>query len=253
MCIQAIKLRYFIASTGHAAGAIRQVLDDRALEVVARVTQDPVASTELDPVLRAELIEMHILREQAGHIWLDTSVFLETDIQRANAFALEFGATLADQIIPVAEPLVQLPPDIRNFLVGIMAIGQSLHHAMKAEGLAVNWPQYEGRYAGSKVDFEEVCEAAHRLEPDLHTKGMERGLRYTAFLIGPNGSGYYLKPSEVASPSARAYISALDRFLTDAFPLLLTGQLHHPALCEAAEQVNLFHAGQPNAWWSPRR
>jgi hypothetical protein len=240
-----MKLRPLIASAGKSANAIRQVLDERALEMVVRVAEGQVGSAELEPTVCAELIEMHVFREQAGRIGLETSVFLEEDIRRANHFALDFGEALADRVIPAAETLWQLPPDVRNFLVGIIAIGQSLHTTMKTEGLAVNWPHYAGRYAASKVDFEEVCEAALLLEPDLHIKGMEKGTRYTAFLIGPVGSGYYLKPSEIAGPVTREYIFALDGFLTDAFPMLLTGQLDHPALREAAEKIGLIRNGQP--------
>ncbi|MGE5223566.1 MAG: hypothetical protein ACM3PY_14105 [Omnitrophica WOR_2 bacterium] len=240
-----MKLRPIVASTGKSAGAVRQVLDERALEMVAQVAGAPAESTALYPALCAELIEMHVFREREGQIWLDTAVFLEEDIQKANRFAQEFGDALANLVIPAAEPLLCAPPIVRNFLVGIIAIGQSLHQTMKADGLAVDWLRYGGRYAGSKVDFEEVCEAAHLLEPDLHNKGMERGLRYTAFLIGPGGSGYYLKPSEIAGLEKREYIFVLDRFLTDAYPLLLTGQLDHPDLREAAEKVGLVRDGQP--------
>jgi len=172
-------------------------LNTSALNMVARVAETPVRSADIDPILRDELIEMHVFREQDGLVLLDTSVFFEKDIQWANDFAITFGEALADRVIPAATLLLDTPPAIRNFLVGIAAIGQILHHAMQENGLAANWPQWGGRYARSKVDFEEVCESAHRLGPDFHRKGVERGLYYTAVLLGSGGTGYDLKPSEI--------------------------------------------------------
>ncbi len=81
--------------------------------------------------------------------------------------------------------------------------------------------------------------------PDLQTKGLAKGVQFTAVLIGPGENSYFLKLSQVAGQERGVYIHALNIFLTDAFPLLLTGRLEHPALREAAEQVGLFNSGQP--------
>lgn len=241
-----MEIQPLIASyISQSANAIRQILNSSALNIVAWVAEAPIQSADLDPILRDELIEMHVSCEQDGLVWIDTSVFFEKDIQRANDFAIAFGEALADRVIPTATALLDTPPAIRNFLVGIVAIGQFLHQTMQESGLAANWPQWGGRYARSKVDFEQVCEVTHRLGPDLHSKGIERGLFYTAVLLGPGGPGYYLKPSEIANPATREYIGLLDRFLTDAFPMFLTGELDHPALQEAAGNVGLLKNGLP--------
>ena len=42
---------------------------------------------------------MHVLREQDGLVRLETAVFLEDDLLRVNAAALDFGRELAGLVI----------------------------------------------------------------------------------------------------------------------------------------------------------
>ena len=243
-----IQLRPLVASyLAESASATRHALNNHALDVITQVAKGTVDPVEMEPALLDTLIEMRVFRKVVGRIYLDTAVFLEEDIEAGNRLAIEYGEGLAERVIPAAAALRELHPNVLNFLVGIVAIGQSLHYSMKADGLAVDWSQWGGRFAKSKVDFEEVCEASGQLGPDLQTKGLAKGTQFTAVLIGPGENSYLLKPTQLTGKERGAYIHALNPFLTDAFPLLLTGRLDHPALRNAAEQVGLCSNGQPES------
>jgi hypothetical protein len=78
-----MSLQPVIASYSDAScRVIRSLLDNRALAAVAHVTSSPLSAAELDPDLCSEMMEMHVLREHAGLVGLDTSVFLEENIHR---------------------------------------------------------------------------------------------------------------------------------------------------------------------------
>ncbi len=175
-----MELRPLVASySAESARAIRQALDSRAQEVIAQVAKGPVDPAELEPALLDTLLEMRVFRkdtcQDGGRICLDTAVFLEADIEAANRLSLEYGEGLAERVIPAAAPLRELHPNVLNCLVGIVAIGQSLHYVMKADGLAVDWSQWGGRFAKSKVDFEEVCEAAARWDQICKPRAWPKG------------------------------------------------------------------------------
>ncbi|MFZ5815993.1 MAG: hypothetical protein ACOY93_11890 [Bacillota bacterium] len=244
-----MQLKPVIASySGEAYGAISRFLTADVLEVVARVARAPVGRADLDGSIRDELQAMHVLREERGLIHLNTAVFLEEDIRRVNAAAQEIGAELAALVAEAAAEMRDEPPVVTNFLVGIIGIGQSLGQLLRREGIAVDWAGYGGKYARSKVDFNEVCAAYDALGPDLQNKGVHRGSRYTAVFIGPGGVSYLLRPPAAGtSPAEPGYTRQLNAFLTDAFAELISGKAEHPALWSAAEQVGLVRDGRPEA------
>ncbi len=234
--------------SAQSSQAIHRFLDRRALDAVARVAQAPVKCTELDHGLCDELIEMHVFREQDGLIRLDTAVFLEEDIHRVNDAASQYAQELARLVIQAAAHMRDEPPAVVNFLIGIVAIGQSLHHALKDELLALDWKGYTGRYAQSKVDFDQVCAARQALGPDLQNKNVLRGEQFTAVFIGPGGPSYLLHANQASSPGDAETLRQLNLFLTDAYAQLVSGQTDHAALRLAAERVGLFRDGKPEAF-----
>ncbi len=243
-----VELRPVIASySGRSYYAIREFLDGRALDVVARAAASPVEAGELDSGIRDELIEMHVLREQDGLVRLDTSVFLEDDIQKIAAAISQFSTELSALVIEAAAEMRNEPPAITNLLVGIIGIGQSLGRALRDEGIAADWKSYGGKYGQSKVDFDEICEAYAALGQDLQNKTVLRGTRYTAVLIGPGGASYQISSSDTVSSGVTAdYVWQINVFLTDAYAMLIAGELDNGALRSAAEQVGLFREGRPD-------
>jgi hypothetical protein len=238
-----MELEPVIASfSGEAYRAIHKFLDQEALQTVTRVAESPLAREALDPEHLRELVEMHVLVEREGLVRLDTAVFSEEDILEVNQAASKFGQELAGRVSQAARALQYEHPALVNFLVGIVGIGQSLHQSLKESGSVVDWKGYTGRYAHSKVDFDEVCPARTALGPDLQNKHIFKGREYTAVFIGPGSSGYlrHSKPGE--SPGA---ILQMNRFLTDAFAALLAERSKLDALRVTAEQFGLLQDGVP--------
>jgi hypothetical protein len=242
-------LRPAIASySGRSYAAIKAFLDSDVLDVIARVADSPVPQAGLDGQICDGLVEMHVFTEEDGLIRLGTAVFLEEDIQRINAAALQFGQELAAQVAEEAAWMRDEAPEIRNFLVGMIGIQQGLGVALRAEGTALDWRNYGGRYARSKVDFYQVCDAYETLGPDLQIKTVLRGTRFTAVFIGPGGESYPLRAQQASGAAdPAAYVGYLNAFLTDAYAMLIAGELESPALRSATEQVGLFRDGVPAA------
>lgn len=193
-----MKLQPVVASyTGESFAAIMNFLDDRALEVVARVARSPVPLAELDDMLVAELTEMHVLRVGDCFARLDTAVFLEPDIRMINGAVLQLAKELTPLVMEAAAPMRAEPPVVKNFIVGMMGVQQSLGRMFRETGIAVDWRSYGGKYASAKVDFDEVCEARTLLGADLQSKNVLRGTQYTAVLIGPDGGRSPLRPGDV--------------------------------------------------------
>ncbi len=240
-------LKPVIASySGESYRAIARALDARALDLVARVAESPLVATQVDLESANELVEMHVLAREGGLLRLDTAVFVEEDIRALDPLVQDYSSGLVRLI---AEPVSSLRgerPEVVNFVVGILGIGQALGHAFRDEGAAVDWRSYGGRYASSKVDFDEVCDAYLATGEDLQTKTIQRGDRYTAVFIGPGGVSYLLRADESqTSGGTPEYTRALNVFLTDAYAMLITGELDSAAPRRCAEEVGLFRDGVP--------
>ncbi len=66
--------------SGAATIAISRYLTDGVTDVIADVAEAPKPLEDIPPNTLAELIEMHVLREQDGIVMLNTAVFLRDDI-----------------------------------------------------------------------------------------------------------------------------------------------------------------------------
>ena len=241
-----MELEPVIASyTGESYRAIRAFLTAEVLHLIARIAEAPVPAAELDRRVVDELVEMHVLREVDGVVRLDTSVFTEDDIVRLNAVVAPLGRRLAASLAEAVAPLRDEPPAVITFLVGVLGVQQSLGDVMRESGLAVDWAGFGGKYARSKVDFHEVCDAQKAMGPDLLNKSVFRGARYTAVFIGPGRQSYLLRPD--AAGDSPGYVAALNAHLTDAYAALLAGTLDDAALRSAAERVGLWRGGEPAA------
>lgn len=95
-----MKLNPAIASySGDAFSRIRQCLDGDVLEVIARVARAPRRRDEIAADVLETLVEMHVLRERGGLVVLDTSVFLEDDIDSIVRTVQPLAEELADRVL----------------------------------------------------------------------------------------------------------------------------------------------------------
>lgn len=172
---------------------------------------------------------------------LDTAVFLEADIQQINQAASAWGRKLAQQVTCTAAPLQDEAAVVKNFVVGMLGINQGLGRLLREKQATLRWDQYTGRYAQTKVDFDQVCPAQLALGPDSLNKIVLRGNHFTAVFTGPGGPSYLLP----ASGKDEAYIWDVNKFLTDAYAMLLRGEIENPLLSAAAEKAGLTRDGQP--------
>jgi len=207
-----VELAPVIASyTGESYRAMRASLTAEVLRLIARIAEASVPVAELDRRVVDELVAMHVLREVDGVVRLDTSVFTEDDIVRISAVVAPLGRRLAASLAEAVAPLRDEPPAVITFLVGVLGVQQSLGDVMRESGLAVDCAGFGGKYARSKVDFHEVCDAQKAMGPDLLNKSVFRGARYTAVFIGPGGQSYLLRPDAAGTQDDAALRSASER------------------------------------------
>ncbi|MDP2872010.1 MAG: hypothetical protein Q8P31_05660 [Bacillota bacterium] len=237
-----MKLQPSIASySGETAAAIRAYLSGAVLDVVASVAAGPRPSADIDAVVIAELEEMHVLRHEAGTVRLQTAAFLEPDIERIIPAVSDFAAEVAQGAMDHGADFRGARPEAACFLGGVIGLQQGVGNAFQAQKLAGEWKEYQGKYARSKVDFDEVCAAREALGPDLQNKSVLRGGRFTAVFIGPGGTSFrslafYGDPPD----ESRRYLASVNRHLVDAYALLLQGDAGNENLLAAAQIAGLY-------------
>ncbi len=241
-----MQLKPVIASySGQSFTRIREYLDTRALEVVAAVARAPRSSTELPEEVLAELVEMHVLKESEGGVTLDTSVFLREDIEQILEQVTPLAEELARRVAEHGGTLRTAPPEITLFLGGVVGLVQGLGLALRQENVGADWKNYTGRYAQSKVDFDELCEPYEALGPDYLNKTILPGEAHTAVFIGFEEGGFWSLLRAVGdSAESRRYVGSVNRYLVDAYARLVKGELESEALRPAAEAANLLRGGQ---------
>jgi hypothetical protein len=242
-----VRLKPVIASySGEIVSRIRQYLDDDVLQVIADVARTPRERKDIQEDVRTELVEMHVLTQREGFVVLDTSVFLREDIESILNTVTPLAKELARRVLEGGSAFREAPPEVTLFLAGIVGLVQGLGRTADVEQVGVDWKGYSGKYAQSKVDFDELCEAYERLGADYLNKTVLRGERYTAVFIGPRGIRFpSLTQPMNASETSRQYARHLNRYLVDAYAMLIKGEIQNRALGAAAEAANLFRQGRP--------
>jgi len=240
-------LRPVIASySGDAFSSISQYLDEDVLEVIASIARSPKGSKEIAGDVLAELVEMHVLKERGGLVALDTSVFLRDDIERILSTVTPLARELSRRILESGSAFKDAPPEIAIFLGGIVGLVQGLGMTLKQKKIGVDWKSYSGKYAQSKVDFDELCDVYDAVGPDYLNKTVLQGERYTAVFIGPGGNSFgSLTHAMNASETSKRYARHLNRYLVDAYAMLVNGEIQNESLCSSAEVANLFRQGKP--------
>ncbi len=242
-----MKLRPVIASySGESSANIRRCLDENALQVIADIACSPRVSGSIPRDLLAELVAMHVLRERAGFVNLDTSVFLRSDIERILDTVTPLAKELCLRILDCGSAFRNAPPEVTIFLGGIIALGQGLGATLRQKNIGVDWKSYSGKYAQSKVDFDEPCDLYEAIGPDYLNKSVLQGERYTAVFVGPEGRNFCsLTAAMGTSDLGRRYMNHLNRYLVDAYALLLKGETQDASLRGSAEAANMYREGMP--------
>jgi hypothetical protein len=240
------QLRPVVAS--YAGGsAARQYLTDEVLQVVARVAQAPRPVATIPEDVLAELQAMHVVATHDGQVRLDTAVFFREDMERIVEVASPLAEELAGLILANADALREAPPAVTLFLGGLIGLVQGMGRALgEADAAIWAWRGYTGKYARTKVDFDEVCDLNDAIGPDVLNKTVLQGERHTAVFMGPGGANFErLIWASATEEHSRAYLQHLNRYLVDAYAMLISGELRHPDLLAAADAAGIFRNGQP--------
>lgn len=243
---ESVKLRPVIASySGESTLNIKRYLDENVLEVIAGVARSPKNITEIEQDVLTELVEMHVLKEQDGLVALDTSVFLRNDIECILNTVTPLAKELCQKILECGSAFRVAPPEITIFLGGIIGLGQGVGAILKKKRIVVDWKSYTGKYAQSKVDFDEVCDVYDAIGPDFLNKSVIQGKRFTAVFIGPEGGSFKTFTYTInTSDLNKRYREHLNRYLVDAYAMLIKGEIQNESLRKSAEIANMYKQGR---------
>jgi len=245
-----MRLKAVLASySGASHAAMRRYLTDEVLDIIAGVARSPKNRAEIPPDVLAELVEMHVLREQGDRVVLETSVFLQEDIERIASAVGSLAGELSGRVLACAAGLRDAPPAVTLFLGGIIGVVQGPGASLKHKGVGVAWWDYPGRYGRAKVDFDEPCPAYEAIGPDLLNKTVLQGERYVAVFIGPGGDNAesLLYDSPNPPERRRRYAAALSHYLADAYAGLVAGETESVSLRAAAEIAGLYERDRPRS------
>ena len=240
-----MRLKPIIASySGDTFSSISRYLDENVLEVIASVARSPSRRSEIAGDVLAELVEMHVLKEQDGLVVLDTSVFLRDDIESILNTVTPLVKELAQRVLESGMVFKDAPPEVTIFLGGIIGLVQGLGMSLKKK-IGVDWKNYPGKYAQSKVDFDEWCDVYDDIGADYLNKSVLRGERYTAVFVGSGGTSFrtltrLMNGTEVG----KRYAQHLNSYLVDAYAMLVKGEIQNDSLLLSAEAANLYREGK---------
>ncbi len=241
-----MKLKANIASYNANYFKMKENLTEELIDIIYRIANSSIDICDLDVEILNELIDMHIVREEKNSIKINTAVFLEDDIKKIYDLVSELGKELAQKLVENCSGLNKASPEIKNFLGGIIGITQGLSRYNHENEIATEWKNYTGKYAKTKVDFDEVCDLYNSIGKHLFNKTILVGEKYTAVFIGPGGNNYsHIFRSLYSSKESRNYIDNLLKYITGSYAMLLEGKIKNEYLKKTAERVNIFEDGKP--------
>lgn len=244
-----MKLKTLVASySGKARVEIEQYLTEDVLDTISGIALKPKRLSKVDPEVMKELTQMRVLREDKGLAKLATSVFLEADMDLFYETAASIGNALALAVEGAGEALLNEPPEVRNYVAGILGMAHSYVGELREGGWMDSWKDLDGKYGRSKVDFDQLCDAYDRYGPDLMIINTNRGERYSAVIIGPNTESFFSYLLEwrktARDDNTYNFATSLTTHLTDAFAMLADGSLQSKALLSAAEAAHMAENGR---------
>lgn len=239
-----LKLVESIASyTGESYTRIKQVLNDDVKNIIAKAARDQGYILQIESKLLNELIDMDVFTYANGAVRANTAIFFEEDIQMLYTPVFNMGSDIANIVKHTGYEIAHCSPNVRNFIGSIMGMGQGLHAALKEMKLASNWQNKIGRYEKSKVDFNQQCGAYNKFGEDLQIKRIHRGRHFTSVVIGPGNNDYFSylwnNTSTIPGEKNKEFFGSIITYLTDVFPLLISGQISDESLKVAAEAAHI--------------
>jgi hypothetical protein len=117
---------------------------------------------------------------------------------------------------------------------------------LKEESIGIDWKNYPGKYARSKVDFDELCDVYDTIGADFLSKSVLRGEKHAAVFIGPGGNTFRSFTHAMnTSDLSKRYAANLNCYLVDAYAMLVSGHIQNASLRASAEAANLYKHGRP--------
>jgi len=177
--------------------------------------------------------------------WIHLS-FLRKDIERILNTVTPLAKELCQHVLECGSAFRNAPPEITIFLAGTIGLEQGVGATVKQKHIAVDWKNYSGKYAQSKVDFDEVCDIYDAIGPDYLNKSVTQGERYTAVFIGPEGNSFKAFTHKInTSDLSWRYRNHLENYLADAYAMLVKGEIQNESLRKSAEIANMYKQGRP--------
>jgi len=140
-----MKLKPVIASySGEAYSAIQRYMTQEALELIARIAQEPRSSAEIPAGMLAELCEMHVLREDGGLARLNTAVFTQKDIESIREAVALMAKELTRLMIANGPSFQDASPAATIFLAGIIGYVQGTGARLSQKTEIWEWKRYTG-------------------------------------------------------------------------------------------------------------
>ena len=225
---------------------VQQLLTEEVKGIVEKIATEPIGVRSIDPHISDELCQARVIRVEDGIAHIDTAVFFEEDLKEIHVVADRWGSDLAARVFALDEEFPEMSPQCKRLVVGMNGIDVGVFDLLISEGYAFNHRQTDGRYAGAKIDFYEVCDAYDRFEPYISGGYGSAGKRFAVKIIGQDQGLYsYLHTGMSLSDDGQfAFRSNANKYLTDALGELLLGEISHPSLIDAAEAAGLLSAGK---------
>ncbi len=241
-----MKLQPNIASYNANYYKMKTKLTDEYIDIIYGIATGSANANDIKDEVINDLIDMHIVKKDGNSIKLNTAVFLADDIRKIYDLVSDLGSELARKLVENRSILNNVSPEIKNFLGGIVGVTQGLSRYNYENNIAIEWKNYTGQYAKTKVDFDEFCDLSNSIGEHLFNKTILVGEKYTAVFIGPGGNNYsHLFSSLYSLEGSRNYIDNVLRYLTDSYAMLLESKIRNEHLRQSAEQVNIFEGGRP--------
>lgn len=240
------KIMKLIPTIASYNGGIRQkcveYLTPEVLELIYTIALRQYTYSQEDDRILQELELMHVIKRQEKRVHLDTAVFLEDDQKYIKNKLEEYVIEMVEGIVDASQKLTHASSYKKNFIGGILGIQQGLGKLLKEKGLIIDWQNYSGKYAQTKVDFNEDCKTYHDFGLDMQNKSVIQGNKYTAVIIGYDQSIYKkLVSTENLSPSTLMYMKEEGAEIIDLYPMQLQGKVYSKEIGKRIDEWLICH------------
>ena len=201
----AMILRYSGRMEDYSASArVHRLLREDIKSAISRVARGPLPTADFGSEVREDLKQAAIVKEDAGLIKLDCTVYLEPDIELAIEAARPLGAELSSMFQKAITTSDSLSDTVKHFIVDTV-VGNSMALYLVDAGLAFDWRSVKGTYANCEIHFDEVCDTFDEAGPYAPNWNGSFGEQY-AFVAISEEDVFYLTSRGIAEEEAKAMI-----------------------------------------------